>query len=104
VVVYRLEKLGLVYRTPATLPRLDGKPGDGVRVVQVELTLEGKGLIAKVSPKVAKVVKAEMRALEGREQVTLSRLCRKLKEGDADRFIREITVRHPGEEWLDDEE
>jgi hypothetical protein len=50
------------------------------------------------------VVKAEMRALEGREQVTLSRLCRKLKDGDADRFIREITVRHPGEKWLDDEE
>jgi hypothetical protein len=38
------------------------------------------------------------------EQVTLARLCGKLKEGDADRFIREITVRHPGEEWLDDEE
>jgi hypothetical protein len=38
------------------------------------------------------------------EQATLARLCGKLKEGDADRFIREITVRHPGEEWLDDEE
>jgi hypothetical protein len=38
------------------------------------------------------------------EQVTLARLCGKLKEGNPAAYLREITVRHPGEEWLDDEE
>ena len=33
-----------------------------------------------------------MRALEGREQATLSRLCRKLKEGDMIKFFKEIRM------------
>jgi hypothetical protein len=32
-----------------------------------------------------------MRALHGREQLTLSRLCRKLREGDVLKFVSEIT-------------
>jgi MarR family 2-MHQ and catechol resistance regulon transcriptional repressor len=97
-VVYRLEKLGLVNRTAANLPRVDGKPGQGVRVVRVGLTLEGKRLVAKVAPKHARVVKAEMRALEGREQSTLARLCGKLKEGDPVAFMREMMRQDPEEE------
>jgi len=99
VVVYRLEKMGLVSRRVSALPRVDGKPGKGVRVVLVELTLEGKALTAKVVPKYAKVVKSELRALEGREQVSLSRLCQKLLRGDPTRFIREIRMMDPEDDW-----
>lgn len=53
----------------------------GRPVKLVRLTTEGEKLIGYVFPKHAKVVKAEMRVLEGREQATLSRLCRKLKDG-----------------------
>ena len=67
------------------------RPAQGRRIVLVELTPAGRRLIANVYPKHAKVVKAEMRALEGREQRTLSRLCRKLREGDVLRFYREMT-------------
>lgn len=38
----------------------------------------------------AKVVKAYMRALEGREQQTLAELCRKLREGNVMKFISEM--------------
>jgi MarR family 2-MHQ and catechol resistance regulon transcriptional repressor len=98
VVILRLEKMGLVRRKASHLARMHGKAGLGTRVVLVELTAEGKELVADVSPKHAKVVKAEMRALEGREQATLSRLCEKLKLGDPARFIREFKWTDPEEE------
>ena len=62
----------------------------GRQVVLVRLTEEGEKLIAYVFARHRKVVKAEMRALEGREQQTLSRLCRKLKEGDFLKFFKEV--------------
>jgi hypothetical protein len=37
------------------------------------------------------VVKAEMKVLDGREQETLSRMCVKLREGDAVNFLKELT-------------
>jgi len=60
------------------------------RVRLVRLTEEGRKLIAYVLPRHKKVVKCEMRTLEGREQVTLSRLLRKLREGDILKWYREI--------------
>ena len=66
-------------------------------MVLVRLTEEGEKLIAYVFARHRKVVKAEMRALEGREQETLSRLCRKLKEGDIVKFFKEIRMRDADE-------
>jgi hypothetical protein len=40
----------------------------------------------------AKVVKAEMKVLDGRQQETLSRTCVKLREGDAVKFLKELMI------------
>jgi DNA-binding MarR family transcriptional regulator len=64
----------------------------GRKIILLRLTAEGKDLIAHVFPKHAKVVKSHMRVLDGREQVTLSRLCQKLWKGDIIKFVREITM------------
>ncbi len=69
--------------------RVRVKPA-GRPVIRVFLTEQGRAVIAEAMRKHAKYVKAEMRALDGREQQTLSRLCRKLQEGDPLRFFREI--------------
>jgi hypothetical protein len=42
------------------------------------------------------VVKAEMKVLDGRELITLIRLCQKLLGGDAVKFLKELMIR---EEW-----
>lgn len=69
-----------------------GRPGRlGWRVGVVSLTPQGEKLIGSVLPKQAKLVKAWMRALDGREQLTLSQLCRKLREGDVLKFMSEMT-------------
>src|SRR6185437_14592790 len=73
------------------LPKtMRGKTRTGPRVGVATLTPEGENLIGCVLPKQAKFVKSLMRALDGREQQTLSRLCRKLREGDALKFVKEI--------------
>jgi DNA-binding MarR family transcriptional regulator len=66
------------------LPRFDR------RIVLLRLTKHGEDLIRYVFPKHAKVVKAEMRVLDGREQESLSRMCVKLREGDAVKFLKEL--------------
>jgi len=70
--------------------------GRGRRVMQMTLTPEGAKWVLHVFPSHAKVVKALMRALDGREQETLSRLCRKLRKGDAVKFYREMVMQ---EDW-----
>jgi hypothetical protein len=40
----------------------------------------------------AKVVKAEMKVLDGHQQETLSRMCVKLSEGDAVNFLKELMI------------
>ncbi len=57
----------------------------------VRLTAEGEKLMAKIYPLRAKVVRAQMSTLGNREQETLRRLCRKLVEGDAVKFVNEMT-------------
>ena len=87
--IKRLEKKGWVEREQATLPasaswaEKAGPRATGHKILLVHLTPEGKKLIAYVFPKYAKLVKGEMQALEGREQLNLSRLCRKLRRGEA---------------------
>ena len=58
----------------------------------VNLTEEGEKLIANVFPKHVKLIRSELRVLQGREQVTLSRICRKLRRGDVMKFVDEITA------------
>lgn len=84
------------WANPGRGPRMKRAP-HGRRINLVRLTAEGERLIAYVFPRHRKVVKAEMRALEGREQETLSRLCRKLKEGDIVKFFKEIRMKEADE-------
>ncbi|HXU48659.1 MAG TPA: hypothetical protein VN727_06395 [Candidatus Binatia bacterium] len=77
--VEELETLGV------EIPEGDGRP-----LSLLSLTEQGAAFAARFLPRHAKVIKAYMRALEGREQRTLSQLCRKLREGDAVKFISEM--------------
>jgi DNA-binding MarR family transcriptional regulator len=102
VVVARLERKGwvqqeLVRLQPMRIKRnrlpkaLRGKPRAGRRVSWISLTEAGEKFMGIFLPKHAKMVKAFMRALRGHDQDSLSRLCRKLREGDGPKFISEIT-------------
>jgi MarR family 2-MHQ and catechol resistance regulon transcriptional repressor len=83
VVARNLEKRGLVARRAHETDR---------RKMSVHLTPEGRRLITRVSPLRAKLIRAQMTALNWREQGTLRRFCRKLAEGDAVKFILEMTM------------
>jgi MarR family 2-MHQ and catechol resistance regulon transcriptional repressor len=85
-VVNGLEKRGLV-RRDASIPM--AKKQDK-RIVPLRLTPEGEKVIARVFGAHAKVVRAQMRVLQGREQQKLSVLCRKLRKGDPVKFLREM--------------
>ena len=67
------------------------------RITEIRLTREGKRFISSVFFQHAKVVKAEMRALDGREQESLERLCRKVRIGNFGKFLREIVMVDPEE-------
>ena len=109
-VLERLEEMGWIRRKNASLPRTssarwvnpagaasEDRPARGRRIVRIMLSPEGRKVFAHVFQKHAKVVKAEMRALEGREQHTLSRLCEKLREGDVVKFVQEVKRR----DWME---
>ena len=76
--------------------RGDKRRGRAIGIVR--LTPRGKRFIGTFFPKHAKVVKSLMRVLDGREQVTLSRLLQKLRKGDVVQFVREIR-RYDDENW-----
>lgn len=59
-------------------------------VAVLRLTEAGLDFFARFLPRHGKVVKAYMRALDGRQQETLGELCRKLREGHVVRFISEM--------------
>ncbi len=65
-------------------PRKDRRGGNshGPRVGLVSLTPQGEKLIESVLPKQERIVHALMRAIDGREQATLSEICRKLRQED----------------------
>ena len=71
---------------------------DGPRVAVVGLTKRGKEFVGNVLPRHVKVVKALMRALDGREQESLSEMCEKLREGDVVKFLREMRMMDEEEE------
>ena len=74
------------------LPRSErGKLRVGRWAVLVSLTKSGKRFMSQVLPRHSKLVKSLMRVLDAREQGTLSRICRKLQEGDILKFVSEIT-------------
>ncbi|MFZ0980830.1 MAG: MarR family transcriptional regulator [Candidatus Acidiferrales bacterium] len=68
------------------------EPRVGRRVSMVSLTKSGEKFIGNVLPRHSKLVKSLMRVLDAREQDTLSRICRKLREGDVMKFVREIRM------------
>jgi len=102
-VLRELEKRGwvgqMVVRVPAEAIRESrisklqrGIEREGPRVAVIGLTKKGKEFVGNVLPRHVKVVKALMRALEGREQESLSHMCEKLREGDAVKFVREMQM------------
>lgn len=109
VIAKRMEARGWLRREYFELPPVEiraslvpkakrGRPRKGREMGAVRLTPLGEKLIGSVIPKRAKLVKALMRALDGREQQSLSRICHKLREGDAMKFYSEMTVVREGEE------
>jgi DNA-binding MarR family transcriptional regulator len=102
VIVTRLEERGWVRRALFRLPPVEikesliprarrGQPRLGRRIAVVKLTPAGEKFVGNILPRHAKVVKAFMRALMGREQLSLSRLCNKLRERDVLKFVSEMT-------------
>jgi DNA-binding MarR family transcriptional regulator len=102
VIIKRLSKRGFVMRKIVRLPPVDPKRAhvpasqrddqrEGIRTSVVGLTKIGKKFVADVLPNHTKMVKALLRALDGREQDTLSRLCRKLRAGNPVRYFAELT-------------
>ncbi len=108
VILRRLEEPGWVGRTEVRLPAVEFERGhlpkakredhEGRMVHAVGLTARGKKFIGNVLPRHAKVVKALMRALDAREQDSISRACRKLRAGDALKFLQEIRMVEEDEE------
>ena len=102
VIVKRLSKRGFVMRKIVKLPPVEFQRAhvpaskrdegrEGIRTSVVGLTKTGKKFIADVLPTHTKMMKALMRALNAREQDTLSHLCRKLRAGNPVRYFAELT-------------
>jgi DNA-binding MarR family transcriptional regulator len=96
-VIKSLERRGAVELCRSAPPSANGqgvsqRRRPDARLVIVRLTKTGESLIRYVFPVHAKVVKAEMRVLDGRQQVMLSRMCVKLREGDAVKFLKELMI------------
>lgn len=92
VVVKRMERQGWVRREESSLPPAPGGPEKGRRIVVVSLSAEGKRVVTNVLPKHVKVVTAQMRVLDAREQDSLSHICRKLRKGDILKFAQEMMM------------
>jgi DNA-binding MarR family transcriptional regulator len=102
VIIERLEQRGWVQRrmtryAPVEVEESDlpkrkrGRPRTGRQVGMVSLTPLGKKFIGNLLPRHAKMVKALMRVLHGREKKSLIRICQKLREGDVVKYISELT-------------
>jgi hypothetical protein len=99
-----LERRGWVRRAVVALPPVafeeshKAKPKKdekrkGRRIGVMTLTPSGKRFVHEVMPSHSKMMKALMRVLDSREQLSLSRLCRKLRSGEAVfRFLQEIRM------------
>jgi len=106
--IKRLERRHWVRRAIVALPAVgfqeshlpkakEGEARNGRRVQVIGLTKLGKKFMKDVLPRHSKMVKSLLRVLDSREQETLSRICRKLREGDVMKFVRELTMEREGE-------
>jgi len=106
-VVKRLEEEGWIERVAGRLEKTGENPKaeEGRRVTVLRLTAEGEKKIAHVFPKHTKIVKCYFRGLDGREMETLVRLCGKVREGDAVKFVKEFQMDEPREnlDWKGEE-
>lgn len=82
VVAGSLEKRGLIARRAHETDR---------RKVSVHLTPEGRKLISRFLPHREKLIRAQMAVLSCRGLDSLTRLCRRLTEGDPVKFLLEMT-------------
>ena len=100
--VQGMEERGWLRRMVATLPPVEFKRSHlpksrrherrrGQRLTVVGITAEGKKFLRQVLSIHGKLVHALMRALDGREQDSLFRICGKLREGNPVRFFAELT-------------
>lgn len=100
-VVRRLEQRGWVSRENVRVDRAAASAQAGRkaasfrgnsawRMAIIRLTPRGEKFVAQVFPRQAKVAKALMRALDGREQESLREICRKLRAGHILKFLSEI--------------
>lgn len=99
-----LERRGWVRRVVGTLPPVSieeshkaksktDQKRKGRRAGVMTLTPSGKRFIRDVIPNQFKMMKALLRVLDGREQVSLSRMCRKLASREAVlKFLQEIRM------------
>jgi hypothetical protein len=67
-----------------------GKERRGRLAATIRLTAEGAKFVAVVRRRHSKLVYAFMRAIDAREVDTLSRACKKLREGDIMKLLNEI--------------
>jgi hypothetical protein len=99
-----LERRGWVRRLVVTLPPAPFEESHKAkskkdekrkwrRVGVITLTPAGKRFVRDVMPNHSKMMKALMRVLDSREQLSLSRLCRKIRSGEALlKFLQEIRM------------
>jgi DNA-binding MarR family transcriptional regulator len=101
----RLERRGWVRRMVVTLPPAPfeershkaksqkNEKREGRRVGVMTLTPSGKRFVRDVMPNNSKMMKALMRVLDAREQLSLSRMCRRIRSGEAAlKFLQEIRM------------
>ena len=104
VMIGRMEKRGWVRRGVVTLPPVEFERAHlpksmrdmerrGRRLIVVGLTRPGKKFMRSLLPNHSKLVKSLMRVLNAKEQDSLFRICRKLREGDVMKFVHEVTHR-----------
>lgn len=102
LVIDKLEAEGWVRRGMVRLPPVEmrasrlpkskrGRERRGRRMLVIGLTREGKKFAGEVMRRQSKMVKALMRAIDGRQQETLCEICRQVREGDILKFVSEIT-------------
>jgi len=66
--------------------------GPGRRVTRMHLTAEGQESMAVVMRRHAKLIYALMKVIDPREMDRLSRSCRRIREGDSLKLIRELMM------------
>jgi DNA-binding MarR family transcriptional regulator len=101
--IKHLEERGFVGRRIVALPPVGFEEShrakskkeekrEGRQMGVVGLTASGKKFIRDVVPSHSKLVKSLLCVLDSREQMALSRSCRKLRAGDAVKFVKEIRM------------